>query len=420
MLSRRKASVHPHRSSVKAPKKFRLVLTLILVAVTMVFVGPTSPASAAGEPTVTRVSPTSGPLKGGQTVVVTGTGFTGTTGVKFGATAVTSFAVVDDKSLVVVVPDTTTAGKALIEVTNANGANTAGSSYEYKAPTISKISPGWANNDASSFVTVTGTGLLGTVKGDIKFGTADALNVWVVSDTTIVIETPIDGGGITVDNGVTDVIITRNTVASVADDDSKFLFSPGVPTISQLGDTAVVKGTDDAAAGSLLTIKGTQLWGVSQVNFGTTKVTTAADIVVAADGLSMTVKVPTRSNGPVDVVVDNASGSNATNLNTRFEYYSTAAPKITKVDPGVVDKTDVTGGGTVLITGTGLTGIGTAEVKVKCASDLTPTSVTSVTDTSAVLILPDNDGTAATCDLEITNPIDNTKVGTLTGAIRYV
>lgn len=358
-------------------------------------------------------------MKGGQTIVVTGTGFTGTTAVKFGTTAATSFAVIDDKSIVAVVPDSTTPGKVLIEVTNGVGPNTAGSEYEYKAPTIKKIEPGWAKNDESSFVTITGVGLDGTVKEDVTFGGVDAVNVWVVSDTTLVVETPVDGDD-TVDNGVTDVVITRNTVATTPDDDSEFLFTPGIPTISQLGDTAVVKGTDDAAVGALLTIKGTQLWGVSQVNFGTTKVTAEADIVVAADGLSMTVKVPTRSNGPIDVVVDNASGSSLTNLDTGFNYYATVAPKLTAVTPSVVDKTDETGGGTVLVTGTGLTGITPSEVKVKCATDITPTAVTFVSDTSAVLALPDNGGTAATCDLEIMNPVDNTLITTLEDAIRYV
>src|SRR5258708_24085562 len=48
---------------------------------------PTCPA-----PTVTRVSPNQGPVTGGTTVIITGTGFFNTTtSVMFGATAPTSF-----------------------------------------------------------------------------------------------------------------------------------------------------------------------------------------------------------------------------------------------------------------------------------------------------------------------------------------
>ena len=46
-------------------------------------------------PTVTGLSPTSGPAAGGTSVTITGTGFTGATAVKFGATAATSFTVVN-------------------------------------------------------------------------------------------------------------------------------------------------------------------------------------------------------------------------------------------------------------------------------------------------------------------------------------
>src|SRR6202020_1658224 len=44
-------------------------------------------------PTVTSISPTSGPTSGGTTVTITGTGFTGATKVVFGGVAATSFRV---------------------------------------------------------------------------------------------------------------------------------------------------------------------------------------------------------------------------------------------------------------------------------------------------------------------------------------
>ncbi|MDH3296582.1 MAG: IPT/TIG domain-containing protein [Acidimicrobiia bacterium] len=397
-------------------------MALFLVVAALLVATQTPPAAAAGEPTVTRVSPTSGPLTAGQVVTITGTGFStvaATGAVKFGAVASASYAVIDDKQIVAVVPAASAGGQVLVEVTNTNGANTTGAKYDYKAPSITKITPGWAKNDASSMVTITGTGFLGTVKADIKFGTAEALDVWVISDTQIVVKTPVDdqvsSPTIDVPNGVLDVVITRNSVASATDAKSKFLITPGLPTVTQIGDPSVVKGTDDAAVGTTLTIQGTQMWGVSKVSFGSTSV---APESVATDGTSVDVKVPARGNGPVDVVVENAAGKSLVNLNTGFSYYSTQAPTITSVYPNVLDKTTATKS-TVLISGRGLTGVTASDVTLKCASDVTPDSATSISDTSLIIVVPGSNA-AETCDVEVKNPTDGTKVTTKTDGVRYV
>ena len=66
------------------------------VDVTVVGPGGTSATSSADQftymapPTVTGVSPASGPAAGGTSVTITGTGFTGATAVDFGTTAATN------------------------------------------------------------------------------------------------------------------------------------------------------------------------------------------------------------------------------------------------------------------------------------------------------------------------------------------
>ena len=55
-------------------------------------------------PTVTGISPTSGPVAGGTTVTITGTGFTGATAVMFGTTGATSYTVVSATSITAVSP----------------------------------------------------------------------------------------------------------------------------------------------------------------------------------------------------------------------------------------------------------------------------------------------------------------------------
>jgi hypothetical protein len=417
----RKDSASRGRIQTRKSRKTKVIIGLALLLIAALMAGPTLPASAASAPTVTRVSPSSGPLKGGQTVVVTGVDFTGTTGVKFGTTAATSYAVMNDKQIVAVVPDNATAGKVLVEVTNATGANTTGANYEYKAPKITKVDPGWGKKDADNFITITGEGLDGTVAADVKFGTDAAQNVWVISDKQIVVQpAKHDGSTVTITDGVTDVVVTRNSVATTPDAKSKFLFTPGLPTVTQLedGSSTVVTGTDGVAAGSTMTIIGTQLWGLSQVTFGTSRVTNSSDISVNSGGTEATVKVPTRSAGPVDVTVTNAAGTSITNLKTTFSYYSSTAPSITKVYPEAFAKAS---GGTMLVTGRGLTGVTTSEVTLTCATGTpTATSATSISDTSLILVLSANGTNVESCDLKIDNPTDSNLTVTKTAAIRYI
>ena len=69
---------------------------------------PVSPA-----PSVTSVSPTTGPAAGGTSVTITGTNLTGATSVRFGATSATSFAVGSATSITAVAP----AGSGTVDVT---------------------------------------------------------------------------------------------------------------------------------------------------------------------------------------------------------------------------------------------------------------------------------------------------------------
>lgn len=71
-------------------------------------------------PTVTAISPASGSINGGDTVTITGTNFTGATGVLFGTVAGTNLAVTSDTSLTIVSP-AQPAGAVDITVVDAAG-----------------------------------------------------------------------------------------------------------------------------------------------------------------------------------------------------------------------------------------------------------------------------------------------------------
>jgi hypothetical protein len=84
-------------------------------------------------PTITEVSPASGPEAGGTSVTVSGTDFNGATAVKFGATNAASFKVNSDSSLTAVSPGGT--GTVDVSVTTPRGTSTAGASdhFTYEA-----------------------------------------------------------------------------------------------------------------------------------------------------------------------------------------------------------------------------------------------------------------------------------------------
>lgn len=81
-------------------------------------------------PTVTAVSPTNGLVLGGDTVTITGTGFTAATAVNFGGTAATNFTVDFDTQITATVP-AASVGTVDITVTTANGTSSTSSADEY-------------------------------------------------------------------------------------------------------------------------------------------------------------------------------------------------------------------------------------------------------------------------------------------------
>jgi hypothetical protein len=74
--------------------------------------------------TVTGISPTSGSINGGETITVSGTNFTGATGVMFGLVAGTNLVVTNDTSLTVTSP-AQPAGNVDVQVVDAAGTSAA-------------------------------------------------------------------------------------------------------------------------------------------------------------------------------------------------------------------------------------------------------------------------------------------------------
>ena len=156
-------------------------------------------------PTVTGVSPSSGPTTGGTPVTVTGTGFTGATVVKFGTTAGTGLVVNSSTSISIISP-AEAAATVDVTVTTPGGTsvvNAPADQFTFSAPpvpTVTGVSPSSGPTTGGTPVTVTGTGFTGATV--VKFGTTAGTGLVVNSSTSISIISPAEAAA-TVDVTVT-------------------------------------------------------------------------------------------------------------------------------------------------------------------------------------------------------------------------
>lgn len=139
---------------------------------------------AAGPPTVTAISPSSGPAGGGTAVSVTGTGFVGVTAVRFGASAA-SFVVNSASSLTATAP-AGAAGTVDVTVTTAAGtsATSAADRFTYVSgpPVANNVSATVAYGSAGNPITLNITGAAAT---SVSVGSAPAHGTAVASGTSI-------------------------------------------------------------------------------------------------------------------------------------------------------------------------------------------------------------------------------------------
>ncbi len=326
----------------------------------------TGPASAASSstyvyptPTVTSVSPASGPLAGGTTVTVTGTGFTGATGVTFAGVAATNVTVASDTSITATLP-AGTAGTASLLVTTPGATNVANTLYTYFAvPGVTLVSPASGPLAGATAITITGTGFTGAT--GVTIGGAAATTVVVVSSTSITAKTPARPAG------AASVLVTTPGGTSAAN--TLYSYLP-VPTVS-----SVSPSSGPLAGGAAITITGTGFTGATAVTFGGTALTS---VVVVSD-TSITAVTPVKVAGTTSVLVTTPGG---TNVGTIL-YTNAAAPTVTALSPAsgpVAGGTSITITGTAFSNATGVTLGGTAVTSFTVVSS---TSITAVTASSA-------------------------------------
>ena len=108
-------------------------------------------------PTISRIAPPSGST--GTTVTLTGSGFGGATSVTFNGVAAITFNVTSATSMTAVVPATATTGNVIV-TTGGGASNGILFTVVPPAPTIASMTP--STGAVGTYVTITGTNLLGT------------------------------------------------------------------------------------------------------------------------------------------------------------------------------------------------------------------------------------------------------------------
>jgi hypothetical protein len=171
-----------------------------------------------GAPFKSGLSVVSGPLAGGNTVVISGTGLSTASSVSFGANTATP-TVLSDSQISVVVPAGAAAGSVSVSVTTAGGTNN-GLSYTYvDTPTISTLTPASGPTSGGTTVTITGTGL--TTTQSVSFGGVLA-PFGVVNSTTVSAVTPPGTAG------AVDVVITTTGGSATVVGGFTYVSGPGI------------------------------------------------------------------------------------------------------------------------------------------------------------------------------------------------
>ena len=257
----------------------------------------------------------------GDSISITGSGFTGTTKVEFG-TASASFTVDSDTSITAIVPNGLSSNTA-VTVTVTNNKSSAESSNQfslYPAPTITsaKGPDGNAEAKAGETVTIVGTGFIQRTGQPMQalFSrntsgtfTANPVDVDITDDTT---------GTCTVPTGATPGYLYVTTAAGESGGYAFEVEGSDRPTVS--GFSPPYGGSSDS-----FTVTGTNFTGASKVTIGGQNCVFALDSD-SGDG-NLTAIVPLTADSGV-VGVANSAGSGTSSAT----FYVVSRPKISSLD----------------------------------------------------------------------------------------
>jgi IPT/TIG domain len=353
------------------------------------YTAQTPPAAA---PTVSSVSPPSGPLSGSTPVTINGTNFTGATSVTFGGNAATNVAVnANGTQITALTPAGTALGFVSVSVTTPAGTGALANAFQYVAaiPTVTLVSPNSGTTSGGNVVFITGTNF--TPSATVTFGSIGATNVTFITSSNIQATVPAGTAG--------PVTVTVRTSAGAGTGSYTYV-AQSPPTVTEISPNGgSITNGGNSAGGSLVTITGTNFINVTSVTIGGITVTPTV-----TSTLSMTAVTPPHAPGAVDIVVTTSAGSGT---GSKLFTYVAGGPTVTAISP----PSGSTAGGTgVTITGTNFYTV--TDVMI---GDSPATSVTVVSPTEIMATTPV--GTAGLASVVVTTPAGT---GTGTNLFTYL
>ena len=293
-------------------------------------------------PVVATISENKGPLSGGTSLLITGSGFTLDPTVKFGG-APAQVTVTSPSSMTVTAPSTTSAGTVDVTVTTPGGTSLTSASDQFTyvaAPTVTAVSPNIGPLTGGAVVTIAGTNF--TDASSVSFGgiTEEPSSV---TPTAITAVAPTSSSA-----GPVDVTVATPGGTSATSSADQYTYAP-VPSVTSVSPSAL----SSAAGGTAVTITGTGFAGATAVAFGGT----AAESFQVISPTEITAIAPPLPTGTVDVTVTTPGGTSPPSPVDDFTYLAPSGATGTPVVTQVAAAAGPLGGGIrVTITGSHFTG----------------------------------------------------------------
>lgn len=170
-------------------------------------------------PTITSVTPSSGPTSGGTAVTITGTNFQSGATVTFGASAATNVVVVSATQITAKTPlgpaNEQVGMPVNVSVTNPDGTNaTKSGAFTYTVPplAVTSVSPSTGSPSGGTQITISGAGFTTALASSVTIGGVAATNVQVIDAVTMRATTPAHAEGsanVVVTVGATSATLTN-------------------------------------------------------------------------------------------------------------------------------------------------------------------------------------------------------------------
>jgi hypothetical protein len=327
------------------------------------------------QPSVSGVSPASGPVGGGTAVTITGNALIGATRVEFGGTPASSFVVNSNSSITAIAPAGTGGTEVNITVSGPGGTSAVNASDQYAyGPIVTGLSPSTGSTLGGTTVALRGAGFSGA--SAVRFGAVPATSFTVDSATLITATSPPGAGG----PGA--VTVTAAGATSPPTTVDLFTYIAAAPTLTNL-----TPSSGPSAGGTVVTLTGGSFTGASTVSFGGVPATTFT--VSSATSITATAPAGTATS-VVGVTVTGPGGTSRVSTSDNFTY----GPLVTAVTPNGGTHLGKT---TVTIKGAGLSGATSVNF-----GTTTVTSGFTVNNTGTQITLPAPAGVAGTVHITVT------------------